>query len=77
MKDDRLTYEEELLLANLLDGPMEDRDCTPHRILVNKGYARRIDIGKIEITTAGLDKLAAAAKARGEPDDIYSGNHGF
>ena len=77
MKDDRLTYEEQLLLANLLDGAQEDRDCTPHRVLVNRGLARRVDIGQIEITAAGVDKLGAMAKARGEPDDIFNGDHGF
>jgi hypothetical protein len=72
-----LTYEEELLLANLLDGPQEDRDCTPHRVLVNTGLARRVDIGQIEITAAGIDKLGALAKARDDSDDVHNGDHGF
>lgn len=73
----KLTYEEELTLALLLDGPRPDHDRIPDRVLVNSGFAKRIDVGQIEITAAGVDKLGELAKARGEPDDIFNGDHGF
>lgn len=54
----RLTFEEKLLLKELANGPREDRDCTPHRVLVGEGLARRIDIGMIEITDAGRARIS-------------------
>jgi hypothetical protein len=72
-----LTREEEMLLALLLDGPRPDRDRASERVLVNSGFAKRIDIGQIEITAAGIDKLGALAMARGEAVDIFNGDHGF
>jgi len=72
-----LTYNEQLVLALLLDGPRDDYDGIPERVLVNRGFAHRIDPGKIEITAAGVDELGRLADARGEPDDLYNGDHGF
>jgi hypothetical protein len=48
-----LTYEENLLLDRLVEGPQPDRDCIPERVLVSTGMARRIDPGMLEITNAG------------------------
>lgn len=72
-----LTYDEQLILSLLLDGPLDDRDRISERVLINSGFARRIDPGRMEITSAGVDKLGELAKARGEPDDIFNGDHGF
>jgi hypothetical protein len=72
-----LTYEEQLLLAELLDGPKPDRNGKPERMLVGLGFARRIDIGQIEITAAGVNRLGMLAEARGEADDLFNGDHGF
>ena len=65
---DRMTYEDKMLLSALVDCPQEDRDCHPHRVLVNLGLAKRVDIGQIEITDAGrvafakLDNVAAIVR---------------
>jgi len=51
-----LTCEEKLLLAALTErGPQPDHDSIPERALVNLGFARRIDIGLIEIAAAGSE----------------------
>lgn len=53
MENIHLTYEEMLLLRSLRDGAKPDHDRTPDRVLVNGGFARRVDPGMIEITERG------------------------
>lgn len=48
-----LTNEEKILLRLLAEGQRDDRDSIPERVLVNTGLARRVGIGRIEITEAG------------------------
>lgn len=44
-----LTFEERLLLDRLrADGPQEDRDRIPERVLVNLGLAERFGTGQIK-----------------------------
>ncbi|MHC2251010.1 hypothetical protein ACVILK_000702 [Bradyrhizobium embrapense] len=54
--------------ARMAQGRQTDRDCIPDRVLVNRGLARRVDPGEIEITPAGRDELA-----RIDPDAAFSG----
>ncbi|WP_315792259.1 MULTISPECIES: hypothetical protein [unclassified Bradyrhizobium] len=56
---DNLTYEETLILARLAHSPLDDRDGVPERVLINSGYAERIDPGKMKITAAGRSWLTA------------------
>lgn len=48
-----LTFEERMLLRELQSGPQDDRDCIPERVLVNRGLARRVGTGLIEVTGEG------------------------
>lgn len=58
----KFTYEEKLLLSSLADGnPQDDRDCTPHRVLINRGLAQRTGVGQMEITNAGRALLFAGS----------------
>jgi hypothetical protein len=62
-----LTHEENLTMEWLASGPIEDRDCIPERVLVNLGYAKRVDTGMLEITATGhsyIDKFSREKPSR-------------